>query len=197
MQFQVAELLRALRFAAQRHSSQRRKGGDDIPYINHPIDVAAILAVEGGVEQQDVLVAAALHDTVEDTDTTFAEIEELFGSTVRGLVEEMTDDKSLPKMRRKELQIEHAPDLTDDAKRLKLADKISNVRDLAANPPHGWPLQRQIEYLDWTEEVIAGCRGVDEPLERIYDEALADARAALGGNESEGSADSRSAPSHG
>lgn len=174
-----AELLRALTFAAERHSRQRRKGGDDIPYINHPIDVASILAVGAGMDKQDVLVAAVLHDTVEDTPTTPEEIEELFGPNVAGLVAEMTDDKSLPKIRRKELQIEHAADLTDDAKMLKLADKISNVRDLANTPPHGWSLQRQIEYLDWTEAVIAGCRGVNENLERLYDESLLAARNAL------------------
>jgi len=179
MHSQSAELLRALSYAAKRHSSQRRKGGDHIPYINHPIDVAAILAVDAGVDKQDVLVAAILHDTVEDTTATSAEIEDLFGPAVAGLVAEMTDDKSLPKMRRKELQIEHASELSDDAKLLKLADKISNVRDLAATPPHGWSLQRQIEYLDWTEAVISGCRGVNETLERLYDETLAAARETL------------------
>ena len=180
MHSQSAELLRALTFAAQRHSGQRRKGGDDIPYINHPIDVATILASGAGVDNRDVLVAAILHDTVEDTPTTPAEIEDLFGPTVAGLVAEMTDDKSLPKMRRKELQIEHAAELSDDAKLLKLADKISNVRELAANPPHGWSRQRQVEYLDWTEAVISGCRGVNETLERLYDDTLAAARDALG-----------------
>jgi guanosine-3',5'-bis(diphosphate) 3'-pyrophosphohydrolase len=173
-----AELLRALQFAAERHSSQRRKSGDT-PYVNHVIDVAAILAVEAGVTTQDVLVAAVLHDTVEDTPTTFAEIEERFGVQVAGLVAEMTDDKRLPKMRRKELQIEHAPELSDDAKRLKLADKIANVRDLSESPPLGWSLERKIAYLDWTEAVVAGCRGVDPTLERIYDEALDRSRAAL------------------
>lgn len=180
MQLEAAGLLSALTYAAQRHSRQRRKGGDDIPYINHPIDVAAILAVEAGIEDEDVLMAAALHDTVEDTPATLAELEQLFGADVASLVAEMTDDKSLPKMRRKELQIEHAPELTREAKLLKLADKISNVRDLAANPPAGWPLERQVEYLDWTEAVVAGCRGVDGTLERIYDEALENARRAVG-----------------
>ncbi len=173
-----AELLRALQFAAERHSGQRRKSGDT-PYVNHVIDVAAILAVEAGVTTEDVLVAAVLHDTVEDTPTTFAEIEERFGVQVAGLVAEMTDDKRLPKMRRKELQIEHAPELSDDAKRLKLADKIANVRDLKESPPLGWSLERKIAYLDWTEAVVAGCRGVDPTLERIYDDVLARGRAAL------------------
>lgn len=182
----AAELFRALRFAADRHRDQHRKGEDNAPYINHLIDVAAILSVEAGIDDQDVLVAAILHDTVEDTPTTFTEIEELFDATVTSLVKNMTDDKRLPKQRRKQLQIEHAPELPDDAKRLKLADKISNVRDLAAHPPDGWSLQRQVEYLDWTEAVIAGCRGVDDTLEALYDTALADARQALGAKPSHG-----------
>lgn len=174
----TSELLRALRFAAERHSGQKRKGGD-IPYINHLIDVAAILSAEAGVDDQDTLVASVLHDTVEDTATTFAEIETRFGAHVASLVAEVTDDKRLPKARRKELQSEHAPDLSDAAKRLKLADKVSNVRDVTRQPPLGWSLERCIAYLDWTETVIAGCRGVDARLERIYDKALAEGRAAL------------------
>jgi GTP diphosphokinase / guanosine-3',5'-bis(diphosphate) 3'-diphosphatase len=180
----AAEFLRALAFAANRHRHQRRKGGVDIPYINHPIETAAILAVEAGIDDEHVLVAAVLHDTVEDTPATLAEIEDLFGADVAGLVAEMTDDKSLPKMRRKELQVEHAPDLSRGAKLLKLADKISNVRDLAADPPSGWSQRRQFDYLDWTEAVIAGCRGVNSTLERIYDDALAYARETVGAGSS-------------
>ena len=170
---------RALVFAADKHQSQRRKGGDDIPYINHPIDVAAILSVEGDVEDEATLIAAVLHDTVEDTDTTFDDLTARFGDEVSAMVAEVTDDKNLPKLRRKELQVEHASELTDKAKLIKLGDKIANVRDLAAYPPHGWSLERQIEYLDWTEDVITGCRGVNAQLEAVYDAALADARAAI------------------
>lgn len=124
MKNDVATLLHAARFAANRHRSQRRKGADAEPYINHPLGVASVLAVEGGVTDVDVLCAALLHDTIEDTATSPAELEIEFGPAVRSLVEEVTDDKSLPKDRRKELQIEHAPALSPKAKLVKLADKI-------------------------------------------------------------------------
>ena len=172
-------LLRSLVFAADRHQDQRRKGSHHTPYINHPIDVAAILSVEADIEDEATLAAAVLHDTVEDTNTTFAEIEAQFGQEVAALVEEMTDDKSLPKVRRKELQVEHVPSLTYKAKLLKIADKVANIRDLASNPPTEWSQQRRLAYLDWTEAVIAGCRDVNDRLERIYDEALADARTTI------------------
>ncbi len=172
-------LLEALVFAAERHKDQRRKGNEHAPYINHPIQVAAVLSVEAGIDDEDTLVAAILHDTVEDTPTTFKEIADRFGEDVAGLVKEMTDDKRLPSPTRKQLQIQHAPSLSAKAKLLKFADKTSNVRDLASNPPEDWSVDRQIAYLDWTEAVIAGCRGVNEDLERIYDQALQEAREIL------------------
>ncbi len=136
-------LLRALVFAANKHRDQRRKGAEASPYINHPIAVTAVLAVEAGVVDEVLLIAALLHDTVEDTNTTWAELEELFGIPVASLVKEVTDDKSLPKSRRKELQIENAPALSREAKQLKVADKISNIRDITRFPPADWPLQRR------------------------------------------------------
>ena len=172
-------LFEALVFAAKKHQDQRRKGSEHAPYINHPIQVAAVLSVEAGIDDEATLVAAILHDTVEDTPTTFKEIDALFGEEVAGLVKEMTDDKLLPSPLRKQLQIKHAPSLSDKAKLLKFADKTANVRDLASNPPENWSLARQIAYLDWTEAVIAGCRGVNSDLERIYDQALRKAREIL------------------
>ena len=152
------ELLRALHFAAQKHRDQRRKDLDASPYINHPIEVAETLARVGGVNQLAVLQAAILHDTVEDTETTLEELEEAFGREVRELVDELTDDKRLPKAERKRLQVEHAPALSQRAKLVKLADKICNVRDIAHAPPRGWSRERRVEYLAWTERVVAGLR---------------------------------------
>ena len=169
-------LFEALVFAADKHQDQRRKGSEHAPYINHPIQVAAILSVEAGIDDEATLVAAILHDTVEDTPTTFKEIDGLFGEEVADLVREMTDDKRLPSPLRKQLQIKHASSLSDKAKLLKFADKTANVRDLASNPPENWSYSRRVTYLDWTESVIAGCRGVNSDLERIYDQALAAAR---------------------
>lgn len=168
----LAELLDALLFAAGAHRDQRRKG-EDAPYINHPIEVAALLAGEGGVGDAVVLGAALLHDVLEDTDTPSAEIERRFGARVRRLVEEMTDPPGVPDEEQKRRQTEHAPGMSADAKRIKIADKISNVRDLPNRP---WPAERKRWYLDWTERVIAGCRGVSPALERRYDEVLREAR---------------------
>src|SRR6266568_91129 len=127
----ISAILKALSFSAKKHRNQRRKGAEGSPYINHPIDVAETLWKVGGVRDISVIVAAILHDTVEDTETTLAEIEEHFGPVVCSLVQEVTDDKSLPKPERKRLQIEHAPHLSTGAKQIKLADKISNIHDVA------------------------------------------------------------------
>ena len=172
-------LLKAVQFAAVKHQTQRRKDVDASPYINHPIEVAHVLADVGGITDLPTLVAAVLHDTIEDTETTPGELEDQFGPTVRRAVEEVTDDKTLDKAARKERQVEHAPTLSDRAKAIKLADKIANVCDVIDNPPTTWSLARRIEYLDWTERVVAGCRGTNDALERYYDEALKKGRSAL------------------
>jgi guanosine-3',5'-bis(diphosphate) 3'-pyrophosphohydrolase len=133
------------------------------------------------VRSQPVLVAAILHDTIEDTDTTPEELTRRFGRDVCEIVLEVTDDKSLPKAERKRLQITHAPSLSSSAKLVKLADKICNVIDVGATPPADWSLQRRTEYLAWAEAVVSGCRGVNGALEGRFDEVLAEARAALVG----------------
>ena len=120
-----------------------------------------------------VLVAALLHDTVEDTQTTVAELAGRFGPRISGIVAEVTDDKSLPKAERKRLQIEHAEHLSRRARLVKLADKICNVRDVAANAPHDWPLARRREYFDWAKAVVDRIRGTNKKLERAFDEAYA------------------------
>ena len=165
------EFLRALSFAAGKHRDQRRKDKIRTPYINHPIAVADILLIEAGVTDEVVLMAALLHDTVEDTDTTFEEIEQHFGLMVRDVVAEVTDDKSLPKAVRKQYQIDHAPHLSDRAKLVKLADKISNVRDTVVSPPDGWPMARIDEYLEWGKAVINPIRGTHPQLEALFDQA--------------------------
>jgi (p)ppGpp synthase/HD superfamily hydrolase len=174
-----AQLLSALSFAADKHRGQRRKDREASPYINHPIALAEILA-RHGVTDVVTLMAAVLHDTIEDTETTPEELEQTFGSAVRAVVEEVTDDKTLPKDVRKRLQIEHAPTLSERAKLVKLADKISNVTDVTHNPPHGWDLDRRSAYLEWTAAVVDGCRGVSVELESQYDDVLRQARQALG-----------------
>jgi guanosine-3',5'-bis(diphosphate) 3'-pyrophosphohydrolase len=174
-----ADLLRAITFAADKHSGQRRKDASESPYINHPIAVAAVLAIEGDVTDGTTLVAAILHDTVEDTETTFEELSGQFGEDVSNLVREVTDDKSLDKAVRKQLQIEHAAKSSAKAKQIKLADKICNIRDIMSSPPADWSLQRRNEYLDWSQKVVGGCRGVNDKLEQVFDNALEQARAAI------------------
>jgi guanosine-3',5'-bis(diphosphate) 3'-pyrophosphohydrolase len=175
----TANLLKAIEFASRKHSSQRRKDEEASPYINHPIAVAHLLADTGDVTDLVTLIAAVLHDTIEDTETTPDELEQLFGQTVRKVVQEVTDDKSLDKAVRKELQVDHAPRLSRRAKEVKLADKIANVQDVTNAPPAGWDLTRRIQYLDWTEKVVAGCRGANASLERLYDEVLEKGRKRL------------------
>jgi guanosine-3',5'-bis(diphosphate) 3'-pyrophosphohydrolase len=171
--------LSALAFAAERHTHQRRKDSDASPYINHPIQVAEVLWRVGGVREITTLVAALLHDTVEDTGTRPEEIRERFGEEVLALVMEVTDDKSLPKPERKRLQIVNAPHKSRAARQIKLADKANNVRDLTLTPPASWSLERKREYLDWTEQVVNGLRGPNPELEAYYDQILAEGRARL------------------
>ncbi len=176
---EVGRLLAAARFAAERHTEQRRKGAQAEPYINHPLAVADILRNVGGVGDVDILISALLHDTIEDTETTPAELEDRFGKRVRALVEEVTDDKNLPKPRRKELQIEHAPHLSPGAQQIKLADKTTNVSDVAFNHAPDWTLERRREYLVWSEAVVKGLRGCNEKLEANFDRVVGMAWAKL------------------
>ncbi|KAI8910956.1 guanosine-3',5'-bis 3'-pyrophosphohydrolase MESH1-like protein [Gorgonomyces haynaldii] len=163
-------LLKSINFSAEKHKNQRRKSKEQTPYINHPIGVAHILMFEGDIQDTNTLVGAVLHDTVEDTDTTLDEITALFGSQVAKIVSEVTDDKSLPKLERKRLQIEHAPHISKEAKLVKLADKIYNLRDLLVSVPVGWEQQRVDEYFAWAKQVTDGLRGVNPKLDAILDD---------------------------
>jgi len=152
----ISRLLRAISFAAEKHRNQRRKDEEASPYINHPIALAALLVSVGGIEDVVVLQAAILHDTVEDTDTSFAELAEHFGDEVASIVREVTDDKNLDKAQRKQMQIDHAPHASRAAALVKLADKICNLRDVVDAPPAHWPLERRQAYFDWARRVVDG-----------------------------------------
>ena len=164
----IAKVLAAAEFAAFKHREQRRKGVRGSPYINHPLAVASTLATEAGVDDVDVLAAAILHDTIEDTDTTEAELERAFGRAVAWIVAEVTDEKTQSKALRKRMQIAHAPHLSAQAKLVKLADKIVNLRDIVARPPN-WDVKRKQEYFDWAKQVVDGLRGVHPELEAEFD----------------------------
>ena len=174
------DILQAVHFAADKHRDQRRKGVEASPYINHPIQVAELIARVGDVADVAVLIAAVLHDTVEDAETTFEELEEAFGAEVRDLVAEVTDDKSLPKAERKKRQVEHTAQISDRAKLIKIADKTCNVRDVKHSPPEEWDMRRRTEYFDWASQVIDACRGTNQHLERYFDETLARGAETLG-----------------
>jgi len=164
-------ILRAAAFAARKHRDQRRKDAEASPYINHPLELARVLSEVGGVTDTATLCAALLHDTIEDTDTTRDELQREFGAEIAALVAEVTDDKALPKAERKRLQVEHAATISNKAKRVKLADKISNLADVDQSPPADWTLERRREYFDWARAVIDRLRGVDAKLEAAFDRA--------------------------
>ena len=162
-------LLKALAFASHKHSDQRRKDAQASPYINHPIGLADVLVNEGSVTDINVICGALLHDTVEDTDTSYDELVENFGTTIADIVMEVSDDKTLSKAERKQLQIDHTPHKSDEAKLVKLADKICNLRDIINSPPADWNTERKQEYFDWAKQVVDGVRGINAKLGSVFD----------------------------
>lgn len=174
----LQQVITAARFAADKHRFQRRKGVDEEPYINHPLELVNLLANYAHVDDPVVLLGALLHDTVEDTNTTFEELAARFGEEVAQVVREVTDDKSLPKATRKQHQIDHARHLSDRARLIKLADKTSNLRDLAKSPPDDWSVERRVQYCQWSKAVIDEIRGTHAELEQLFDQTYADAYAA-------------------
>ena len=167
----VLTLMRAAVFSAQAHVDQRRKGAGQEPYVNHVLEVANMLAIATGGTDTTLLVGALLHDTVEDCGVLPADLEGRFGREVASLVAEVTDDKSLPKAERKRLQVVNAPHKSDRAKRLKIADKISNLQALVNSPPADWSEERKRDYFTWAHQVVDGLRGVDRGLEAAFDAA--------------------------
>ncbi len=170
-------LARAYDYAARMHAGQRRKGVAAEPYINHPCEVAGLLARATGGADPALIAAGVLHDTIEDTPATHGDLGEMFGAGVAALVIEVTDDKSLAKEERKRLQIVHATSISPQGKLLKIADKTSNLWSLADSPPDGWPRERRDEYLAWSEAVVANCRGANDWLDNEFDAAVARLRA--------------------
>ena len=165
----VRRILAAARFAAEKHAGQKRKGAAAEPYINHLIEVAELIAASSDVLDVNLVMAGFLHDTVEDTGVTAAELEKEFGADVTGLVLEVTDDKSLPKQVRKSLQVQNAHKKSPRAQTLKLADKISNLRSILCSPPRDWSAERKREYFDWARDVIAGLQSPNRALKEEFD----------------------------
>lgn len=180
MSSDIVQLIRAANYAARQHLGQVRKGERGEPYVNHLTDVAALLAEATDGEDLVLLLGGLLHDTVEDTGTTYADLEKLFGAEVAALVAEVTDDKSLPQSERKRLQVETTPHKSRRAKLLKIADKTSNLRGLVESPPKGWSAARLSDYVDWAEQVVKSCRGLNADLEAGFDAAYRAAKARYG-----------------
>ena len=172
-------ILKAAQFAAKKHRDQRRKDKHASPYIIHPISVALEISQIGGVDDPEILAAALLHDTLEDTETEPEELEAEFGKKVCEYVLDVTDDKALPKDERKRRQIEHAKKISKGAALIKLGDKISNVTDVINNPPEDWDINRRKEYLDWAEKVIDNCPKVNDRMENKFQEIIKQGREAL------------------
>ncbi|KAJ3226533.1 Guanosine-3',5'-bis(diphosphate) 3'-pyrophosphohydrolase MESH1 [Clydaea vesicula] len=166
----ITILIDTINFAAQKHTNQRRKDKVKTPYINHPIGVMHILSQEARISDLETLQAAVLHDVIEDTDCTPLEIETRFGTNVKDIVMEVTDDKSLSSIERKQLQISTAPKKSRKAKAVKLADKLNNLRDLQNSTPIGWTKERVQEYFAWSRKVVEGCKGTNQILENLLDD---------------------------
>ena len=164
-------LFKALAFSAEKHTKQRRKDIDKTPYINHPISLANILAKRWVIDE-NVLCAAILHDTIEDTETTVEELQEHFGEKITSIVLEVTDDKSLEKSVRKQKQIEHAATISHEAKLVKLADKIANITDIINTPPVDWSSDRKKDYFNWAKAVVDNLRGAHQGLEKDFDDLI-------------------------
>ncbi len=177
------DLTRAFNFAARKHADRTRKGAAAEPTINHLAEVADLLARASDGTDPVLVLGGLLHDTLEDTATTRAELEDAFGPEVAALVAEVSDDMSLPKSERKRRQIEHAPELSTRAKMLKLADKTSNVAAMTSDPPANWDSAQRLEYVRWAHQVIAHCRGVNQRLEAGFDDAYTAALASIGGQD--------------
>ena len=171
----VNDVLKAARFAAEKHGGQRRKGTAAEPYINHLLEVAELVSSTIAELDTKLVIAALLHDTIEDTGVTREELVHAFGTDVADLVVELTDDKSLPKAERKRLQIMNAPKISIRAQTIKLADKISNLRAILSSPPADWSVERRREYVEWAKLVVDGLTAPNQALktefERLYWEA--------------------------
>ena len=170
---------KALAFATEKHKNHTRQDKEKSPYIVHPIAVRHILSDVGGVEDPEVLAAALLHDTIEDTETTVDELIDNFGERVCSLVQEVTDDKTLPRLQRKQRQIDHAKEISEGAALIKLGDKISNVTDITNTPPTNWDSNRRLEYFDWAEKVINNCPKVNTSLENHFKDSIQKGREKL------------------
>ncbi len=164
------KLQKAIEFAIDAHKEQKRLDANQTDYIVHPMQVMEILRDQVGIVDEDILAAAVLHDVIEDTKYSYDDLISVFGKTIADYVDEVTDDKNLPKQKRKDIQIETMSAKSDGAKMIKIADKISNLISIFFTPPVEWNRERKLKYFDWAKEVVDAGRGVNEKLEKMFDD---------------------------
>jgi guanosine-3',5'-bis(diphosphate) 3'-pyrophosphohydrolase len=169
---QIQSILSAARFAAEKHAGQRRKGDAAEPYINHLIEVAELVSLAAPEADANLVIAALLHDSIEDAGVTAEDLALRFGADVANLVKEVTDDKALPKKERKRLQVENAPKKSVRAQTIKLADKISNLRSMLYSPPAGWDFERRKEYFTWAQRVVDGLTAPNPMLKAEFESTV-------------------------
>lgn len=167
----AAKILEALTFAAEQHKYQRRAGFEPLPYINHILKVTDALVNIGHEKDTALILSAILHDVVEDTNISFAEITEKFGHQVRSVVEELTDDMSLSYAERKRLQVQQAHQLSLPARKIRIADKASNLEDIFTYELD-WPIEKKMAYLENAIQVVEKIRGSNDALEKWFDEIV-------------------------
>jgi guanosine-3',5'-bis(diphosphate) 3'-pyrophosphohydrolase len=164
-------VLKAADAAARWHVHQRRKGAAKEPYINHLLEVSSLVTEATGGKDPQLVIAALLHDAIEDQEVPRSLIQATWGEDVVRLIEEVTDDKTLPKDERKRRQVESASKKSERAKLIKLADKTSNLRAITASPAPEWSVKRRLDYVAWAREVVSGLRGTNPWLEGEFDKA--------------------------
>lgn len=175
----ITELTRALAFAAEAHANQRRKGAAQEPYINHLIEVLDLVARATGGADVELLIAALLHDVVEDTAHSADDVAQAFGARVATIVTENSDDMSLPKDARRRHRIAVMAAKSPDARIVKMADVISNLRAIVVSPPAGWSADRKLGYLDGCRQLIDAGRGANAMLEEVFDKTARDVEHAI------------------
>lgn len=168
IQNEMAQIVRAAYFAGEKHKDQRRSDKEETPYINHPLELASILVDEGYVKDVDVICAALLHDTIEDTDTTYEELESIFGSVVTNIVREVSNDMTLSSTERRIREAAKIPVLSNPAKLVKLADKIANIRDISTMPPVGWTLEKKEAYFDFSLSIAERAKDASQVLYEVF-----------------------------
>lgn len=169
---EIQNICSGIDFAAEKHRFQTRKNKEKTPYISHPIGVAYHLMEVGEVRETSMIIGALLHDTVEDTQTTFEEIENKFGKQVVSLVRELTDDKSLSREARTRFQVINASHKTKEAAQIKLADNLFNLNDLYNNPPSDWTQTRIDRYYEWAQSVIDRLPEANDRLHSAVEEII-------------------------